>query len=387
MNNFSSLPLWSVGFRPFFSLTILAGLLLPVGWVLIYAGILPAPSAPFSPVQWHAHEMFFGFGWAVLGGFLLTASKNWVRIRGYHGSMLMFLAGAWWLERGGMWFAGALPVWLFDVSNNLFLGAIVVALLWTLLKYRKNDAFQDNYLFVLILPIFWVAKYLLLSPEHYLIGANMAVGLFRVALLVMLERTLSPFMRGAFQVEIWQFPPLNSAIKQLAFLLVFASFIPTALAGTLALLLAVVLLVRLRYWKPLLAVQRLDVGIMYLGYLAIVAQLLLEGGRLTLFPTWTTSLSTHVFTLGAMGLIVPAMLIRISQGHTGRKIHFNALDKLALRLMIAAWGFRILAPKLDADHYIVWLAIAAACWFGSFALLGWRYFPMLMQPRVDGKAT
>jgi uncharacterized protein involved in response to NO len=29
--------------------------------------------------------MFFGFGWAVLGGFLLTASKNWVKIRGYHG--------------------------------------------------------------------------------------------------------------------------------------------------------------------------------------------------------------------------------------------------------------------------------------------------------------
>lgn len=385
--NLSAHPLWSVGFRPFFSLTILAGLLLPVCWVLIYAGILPAPNTPFLPVQWHAHEMFFGFGWAVLGGFLLTASKNWVRIRGYHGSMLVFLAGAWVLERGGMWFAGALPIGLFYVSNYLFLGAIVVALLWTLLKYRQNDAFQDNYLFVLILPIFWVAKYLLLSPEHYLMGANMAVGLFRVALLVMLERTLSPFMRGAFQVEILQFPLLNNAIKQLAFLLVFASFMPSLLVGVMAFLLAVLLLLRLRYWQPWLAAQRLEVGIMYLGYLAIVAQLLLESGRLTLYPAWTASLSIHVFTLGAMGLIVPAMLIRISQGHTGRKICFNPLDKLALRLMILAWGFRILAPKLDAEHYIVWLGIAAACWFGSFALLGWRYFPMLFQPRVDGKAT
>jgi uncharacterized protein involved in response to NO len=37
-----------------------------------------------------------------------------------------------------------------------------------------------------------------------------------------------------------------------------------------------------------------------------------------------------VFTLGAMGLIIPAMLIRISKGHTGRKVVFDRVDKLAL---------------------------------------------------------
>ena len=46
----------------------------------------PAGAGPFSVVQWHAHEMFFGFGWAVMGGFLLTSTKNWVHIRGYHGA-------------------------------------------------------------------------------------------------------------------------------------------------------------------------------------------------------------------------------------------------------------------------------------------------------------
>jgi hypothetical protein len=33
--------------------------------------------------------MFFGFGWAVLGGFLLTSTKNWVGVRGYHGTPLI----------------------------------------------------------------------------------------------------------------------------------------------------------------------------------------------------------------------------------------------------------------------------------------------------------
>ena len=92
-------PLWLVGFRPFFALACLAGLSLPLLWAMIFSGILPAPTAPFSSVQWHAHEMFFGFGWAVLGGFLLTSTKNWVNIRGYHGPALMVLAGAWIVER------------------------------------------------------------------------------------------------------------------------------------------------------------------------------------------------------------------------------------------------------------------------------------------------
>jgi hypothetical protein len=64
----------------------------------------------------------FGFGWAVLGGFLLTSTKNWVQIRGYHGAALVFLAAAWLFERAGMGFGGHWPGWLFHLSNFLFLG-------------------------------------------------------------------------------------------------------------------------------------------------------------------------------------------------------------------------------------------------------------------------
>jgi uncharacterized protein involved in response to NO len=122
---FSTHPLWLVGFRPFFTLACLAGMTLPIVWALIFGGQLPAPAAPFSAIQWHAHEMFFGFGWAVLGGFLLTSTKNWVNIRGYHGPALMLLAGAWVVERLGMSFGGTWPRPLFLLSNNLFLGSMV----------------------------------------------------------------------------------------------------------------------------------------------------------------------------------------------------------------------------------------------------------------------
>jgi len=385
MNSPTAWPLWLAGFRPFFGLAILAGLGLPVVWVLLYTGVAPPPSASFSIVQWHAHEMFFGFGWAVLGGFLLTSTKNWVKVRGVHGGALMFLAAAWLFERAGMWFGETWPAALFQLSNYLFLVAIVALLMWTLIRHRQNDSYRDNYFFLLALPLFLPAKYLTLNPEYFLAGAGMTVGLFRMAFLLMLERTLTQFMQGVFKVAILRNAVLDTTIKLLGLALVFESWLPSPLAGGAALALAVLLAGRFLFWKPRLALRRIDIGIMYLGYLAIVAQLLIEFASRATLVTAAGSLSVHVFTFGTMGLIIPAMLIRISKGHTGRKPVFDALDKLALWIMLLAFVLRILAPLAAPAAYPYWIAGAAACWFAGFALLAWRYFPYLSQPRIDGK--
>ena len=381
----SAHPFWLVGFRPFFALACLAGLSLPLLWVAIYLGVLPAPVLRFEPVQWHAHEMFFGFGWAVLGGFLLTSTKNWVQIRGYHGAALMFLVAAWLFERVGMWFGGSWPASLFGISNVLFLASVVAMLLWTLLRHRKTDTFRDNGFFLVILPVFLIAKHLMLSVEHFQLGVSMATGLFRMAFLVMLERTLTQFMKGIFQVDILRHQALDKAIKLLGLLLVGAGLMPPLLAGWVSLLLALLLAGRFLFWKPQLAMRRLDLGIMYLGYGAIVLQLLVEFLGQVAPPTWVGAFSMHVFALGVMGLIIPAMLIRISKGHTGRKVVFEPMDKLALWIMIAAFVLRVIAPQIWPGAYGLWLLLAASGWFAGFAILAWRLIPILAQARVDGR--
>ena len=378
-------PLWLVGFRPFFSLAFLSGLILPILWVLIYAGVLAAPQTSFTMVQWHAHEMFFGFGWAVLGGFLLTATKNWVQVRGYYGNALKFLVAAWLFERIGMWFGGAWPRPLFLISNNLLIVAIVTMLMWTLIRNRKSDSYRDNYFLLLILPIFLLSKNLMLSADYYQVGWSMTVGLFRMAFLIMLERTLPQFMKGAFQLSILNKPILNKFIKILGLLLIFECLMPPALSGWIAMLLAVLLAGRFVYWKPQLALQRLDIGIMYVGYIVLVSQLLIEFLMLAVHLDWEISASYHVFTFGVMGLIIPAMLIRISKGHTGRKVTFDTIDKFVLWAMICAFTFRIVAPLFYPAGYIYWIALAALCWFICFMLLAWRYIPFLFQPRIDGR--
>ena len=378
-------PLWLVGFRPFFILACLSGLALPMIWALMFSGTLPMPATTFSANQWHAHEMFFGFGWAVLGGFLLTATKNWVKIRGYHGLALIYLVVVWLAERAAVWFQGALPPTTFFVANNLFLTSIVVMLLVSLIRHREKDSYPDNYFFLVMLPAFLIAKNVLLSADHFQSGIDMTIGLFRIAFLVMFERTLTQFMRNVFSVDILRNPLLDTTIKSLAVLLIPASFMTSPIAGWIGLLLAVLMLVRFVFWKPQLAMRRIDLGIMYLGYLAIATQLVLKFLDQTIEPAWVGTLSIHVFTLGAMGLVIPAMIVRIAKGHTGRKVGFDSIDKWVLRIMILGLIVRTVAPQLHPAWYLHWLHLAATCWFVAFAILAWRYVPFLTQARIDGK--
>lgn len=378
-------PLWLVGFRPFFALACLAGLSLPLLWILILKGVLPAPSSHFSATQWHAHEMFYGFGWAVLGGFLLTSTKNWVSIRGYHGPILMWLAAAWIFERLSMAFGSHWSLAIFQFSNHAFLLSMVALLGWTLIRHRQRDTYRDNAIFLVILPLFIVAKILILSPEHFSLGWQMTISLFRVAFLVMLERTLTPFMRGAFKVEILRQPLLDNPIKLLAVLLIAGPFLPVVLTQSLGLLLALLLLGRLFFWHPFQAMQRIEIGVMYLGYLAIVGQLLIDVLPPPGTNGWVGTVSVHVFTFGAMGLIIPAMIVRIANGHTGRKVVFSWLDKSVLWIMMLAFFVRLIGPQLLPALYLRWLDMAATCWLLAFGLLAWRYIPFLLQKRIDGK--
>lgn len=381
----ASRPFWLVGFRPFFTLACLSGMFMPLAWVLVYGGALPVPHTRLTPVQWHAHEMFFGFGWAVLGGFLLTATKNWVSIRGYHGPALMLLAAAWILERIAMTFGANWPPLIFLLAANAFLGAIVVMLLWTLIRNHARDDYRDNGFFLIALPTFIIAKQLMLDDRYFHAGYMMTLALFRVAFLVMLERTLTQFMKSNFQVEILRNVWLDRAIKVLGLMLVLEPFLPVLPAATLSVLLAALLLWRFMFWKPLLAFARIELAIMYIGYLAIAAQLVVQAVDRTAGLAWTGTISVHLFTFGVMGVIIPAMLIRIAKGHTGHKVVFDALDRAVLWVMLGALALRIVFPQLAPASYLLWIELAAACWFACFATIAWRYVPYLLRARVDGK--
>lgn len=84
-------------------------------------------------------------------------------------------------------------------------------------------------------------------------------------------------------------------------------------------------------------------------------------------------------------IIIPSMLIRISQGHTGRKPQFFVSDKIAISLFFISALVRLLLPIILPADYSTWVMIAGLLWSEAFLIIGIRLIPFLFQARIDGK--
>ena len=110
----------SYGFRPFFLLgSAYAGLSI-LFWIPAYSGYVETFSV-FAPVDWHVHEMLFGYVAAVVTGFLLTAIPNWTGRLPIQGMPLLLLVATW--------LAGRIAVTLSAWTGWMAAAAIDVAFL------------------------------------------------------------------------------------------------------------------------------------------------------------------------------------------------------------------------------------------------------------------
>ena len=91
----------SYGFRPFFLGAGVVAVAAMTLWIAAIAGGLPL-GGDYGAVAWHAHEMLFGFGSAVLSGFLMTAIPNWTGQMPLAGRPLVMLASVWLAGRLAM---------------------------------------------------------------------------------------------------------------------------------------------------------------------------------------------------------------------------------------------------------------------------------------------
>src|SRR5262249_1324052 len=132
-----SAPLWSGGFRPFFLLVGVWGVLAPVAWVAMFAGIAPAP-AWLTPSAWHAHEMIFGWAAAALAGFLSTAVPVWTATQPVRGATLGGLAALWVAGRVAMLCAGVLPASFVAPIDVAFLPSLAACLVRPLATQRQR---------------------------------------------------------------------------------------------------------------------------------------------------------------------------------------------------------------------------------------------------------
>jgi uncharacterized protein involved in response to NO len=116
----------SYGFRPFFLFGAVYGALTVLLWVPMLTGHLESASL-FSPVDWHAHEMLFGFLPAIVTGFLLTAIPNWTGRLPVQGYPLLGLVVLWLAGRFAVWCSGAIGWQAALALDCAFLAAVAIA--------------------------------------------------------------------------------------------------------------------------------------------------------------------------------------------------------------------------------------------------------------------
>jgi uncharacterized protein involved in response to NO len=90
--------LFSLGLRPFFLFGALWGAMAAPLWVYVLAHG-DGRIAGRAGMDWHIHEMLFGYVGAVIGGFLLTAVPNWTGRAPLAGTPLAVLFGLWAVGR------------------------------------------------------------------------------------------------------------------------------------------------------------------------------------------------------------------------------------------------------------------------------------------------
>lgn len=372
-------PTWSIGFRPFFLSGALFSALLILLWVGVFTGRIPLALSPL----WHGHEMLFGFGPAILAGFLLTATQNWTGKRGVHGIQLQLLLGVWFIGRLAMLLSGP-----WTVGAAFFDLLFVPVLLWALVPYLFQPGQKRNRVIALMLGILGSANLLYhlgqvgLGAELSRRGLYLALHLYLLLILLIGGRVIPAFSRNALkELTIQSWPWLEKSIFVLAALWLLSElFWPqTRWTAILAVGLGLLNLMRLWGWKPWRAYAQPILWILPLSYLWLIVGLAVRG-------LWGHSPAfTHLLTMGAMGGVMFAMMTRVGLGHTGRPLRVSKAIVLAYGLLQVAIALRVLVPAFWPDWYLSAIGLSGVLWVGVFGLYLWEYWPILTSPRPDGK--
>jgi uncharacterized protein involved in response to NO len=359
--------LLALGFRPFYLLGgAYAALAVPL-WALQYAGWLPSAS-----LLWHAHEMLFGYTFAVIAGFLLTAVRAWTSRPTPSGAALAGIALLWLLARA----AALHSLLLSSLIDLLFALAVAWGIGRPIIASRNR-----NWYFIAFVLALGAASVAFQSYPQIALATGLDVVLLVTA--IMGGRVIPSFTNNAIpgagaRRNRWvEYGALGSVVVVLLFDLLQLPLWPIAFVA------AAVHAARLVLWSPMATRSRPILWILHLSYAWVVVHLVLRG--LADFDLVPAGLATHALTIGVIGGLTLGMMTRTARGHTARPLHVGAWETAAYVLVQAAAVVRVLAPLLFPETYISLVVVSAVLWSAAFAIFTAVYVPILSRPRLDGQ--
>lgn len=385
-------PLLRLGFRPFFLSGAIFSIIAVILWLLMYKGaisLLPLGGGYW----WHIHEMIFGFGGAVIAGFLLTAIQNWTGVRGAQGKVLLVLFLLWLVGRLVLLMPNILPSALITIIDLSFLPAVAYILAKPLIAIKQ----YRNLFFVPVLLLFTLANLemhlAIYYPQVFTITFSGYAGVMLVTFLmsVMAGRVAPMFTaNGTKTTKATPLPWLDKvtngslAIAVLSLLIEPITGFSSQFFGVILIIAGIFQTMRWLRWKPWIT---LGVPLLWSFHLAIkfIAYGLIILGTSYLIPEIPSSHMWHLLTVGGMGGLILAMISRVSLGHTGRplsppKAMIAAYIFITLATLVRAFG-----PWILPEKTVLFIDISGTFWLFAFGIFAITYAPMLMSARKDGR--
>ena len=375
----------SEGFRLFFLLAGLWGMLSVPLWLGIWMGAIPY-SGPFDPSVWHVHEMMFGYVGAALGGFLLTAVPNWTGRPPVRGMPIALLALAWLVGRVAVWWGaeiGWAPVALADLAYLVALAALIGNEIVAGGNWRNLPVLAGVMAMAAANALFHMSAGGVDAFGDAAVRLPIAVMALLLALIG--GRIVPSFTRNWFKkrggpdviVPVDWFDRAAVAVTAFA-LTVWAVSVSFTLSGILLLVAGVLNLARLVRWRGWNTGTEPLVAVLHLGYLWLAFGLGLLGLSILLADWMLERLALHVLSIGAFGTMTLAVMTRAVLGHTGRPLRAGPWT-------VAIYGLATLAVFARAvfgfvpESILLWAA--GGSWSLAFALFTVIYAPMLLRAR------
>ncbi len=376
--------LLSHGFRPFF---LGAGVWALVGmalWPAVVSGAFTIPTA-FSAVDWHAHEMIFGYGGAVVAGFLLTAIPNWTGRLPVAGVPLAALAALWAAGRIAVFASAPIGRTAAAVVDVGFL-VVFAALVTREVLAGKNWRNLKVAVLVLALALADVAFHVEDAREGLAeFSIRAALGLLVMLILLVGGRVTPSFTgnwiarmgAGARPAPFGRADGIVLALSGVA-LLAWVAAPEGVVTGVLALASGAANIWRLSRWRGLAARRDALVLVLHAGYL-LAALGFVAAGASALWPARIPyAVGVHVWAVGSIGVMTLAMMTRATLGHTGRAVIASKTTVFAYLCIVAAL-FARLAMAMLPDLAPLLTHVAACAWVLAFAAFLLTYGPMLIR--------
>jgi uncharacterized protein involved in response to NO len=371
--------LFSYGFRPFFLGAASWAAFNILIWIPQYLGFVVVPTE-FSALDWHIHEMLYGYVAAAVAGFLLTAIPNWTGRLPVNGWPLAGLALLWLAGRVAILLSadiGATAAALVDVSFLVALAGVAAREIVAGKNWRNLRVM--TILVVLILGnIVFHAEVLFKGSADY--GIRIAISAIVLLISLIGGRVVPSFTNnwltrnnpGRLPVPFSRFDMVTIAGSALS-LVAWIAAPAHPVTGVLLLIAGCMQSMRLARWAGERTLGEPLVLVLHVGYAFIPAGFLLLG--LSIWsPLVPGTAGIHAWTAGAIGLMTLAVMTRASLGHTGQPLRAGGATLIIYAAVLAAAIARIVAAFTGS---ITLVEFAGLAWLAAFAGFVFVYGPLL----------